>query len=751
MKRFNHRVIILSAIVLGSAACTFFVFPYSPLRVWESMQDVALSAKYYFEVLIYGFSDTVVTVTEYSKYPFRLPFNLPTDFEEFKALWSAYWQKVFNLETLQGYFSAVGNGLYNFSRILVFSMPFIIAVFVIAARSKQKTNNDYGKESKPLKLYKKLAKNVFSPVGRYVKSVFTYMRERKWFKLLFVTVWLLNFNVISIVLEFLAFYLYFVMSFDFAHIYRQFFKLLADLSAALWFIPLPLWIVGVFAVLAVVARKRAYAILRHYEMRNRGFLNERGVVTIVQGVPGAGKTAFCVDIALSAEVQFRDQAFEKLIECDLKFPFFPWQTLENDFKALVEKRKIFDLTSARKWIRKKQKQFETKPCRENIFGYDFEYYPYYADNKLKVEDIWTVAENYLCFYFIYTVRSSLILANISIRSDNALMDEGNLPLWNTDFFARTAEEREAYSRHSHILDFDMLRLGKVLLENNPNRNAFGFGVYVISEIDKERKSMPTLQEVKRSAEECNQKNDMFSELWKMSRHACVVDNEVFVKMFSDLQRPGNLGADVRELGEVLNIDKFSDFVPVLPIYSPFYLFDTLHAVVFGKFFSYYTDFRFRRGDNTLGCYIFKRIAAFLHRYKNGVYNTFGCSVLSISLQHGTMDGEVISRKWYKMPFKVYSERYSTDCLSGIFEKRAANNSVGLDKMPEYENIKATWDELSKQHSFFQEDIKKYAETEKKPRKTKKQQDKKRTSFDCDVEVFGLKSGNADKPKGKNNF
>ena len=263
--------------------------------------------------------------------------------------------------------------------------------------------------------------------------------------------------------------------------------------------------------------------------------------------------------------------------------------------------------------------------------------------------------------------------------------------------------------------------------------------------------MPTLQEVKRSAEECNQKNDMFSELWKMSRHACVVDNEVFVKMFSDLQRPGNLGADVRELGEVLNIDKFSDFVPVLPVYSPFYLLDTLHAVVFGKFFSFYTDFRFRRGDNTLGCYIFKRIAAFLHRYKNGVYNTFGCSVLSISLQHGTMDGEVISRKWYKMPFKVYSERYSTDCLSGIFEKRAANNSVGLDKMPEYEDIKATWDELSKQHSFFQEDIKKYAETEKKPRKTKKQQDKKRTSFDCDVEVFGLKSGDADKPKGKNIF
>ena len=28
----------------------------------------------------------------------------------------------------------------------------------------------------------------------------------------------------------------------------------------------------------------------------------------------------------------------------------------------------------------------------------------------------------------------------------------------------------AYSRHAHILDFDMLRLGRKMLEDNPNRN-----------------------------------------------------------------------------------------------------------------------------------------------------------------------------------------------------------------------------------------------------------------------------------------
>ena len=55
----------------------------------------------------------------------------------------------------------------------------------------------------------------------------------------------------------------------------------------------------------------------------------------------------------------------------------------------------------------------------------------------------------------------------------------------------------------------MLRLGHKMLENNPNRNAFGFGVYLVSEIDKERKNAPELMEVKRNTDECNQKNGLY--------------------------------------------------------------------------------------------------------------------------------------------------------------------------------------------------------------------------------------------------
>ena len=408
-------------------------------------------------------------------------------------------------------------------------------------------------------------------------------------------------------------------------------------------------------------------------------------------------------------MQLRDQAFEIILESDMKFPFFPWCNLENELKRAIEYHAVFSVPSCKAWLKKKLRRWEKSPCREKLFNYDYERYGLIYDDKLKVSDVWQVAEDYACAYFIYTVQSSLILANYSIRSDNLFADIGNFPLWNTDFFSRDSRLQDSYSRHAHILDFDMLRLGKILLQNNPNRNAFGFGVYVITEIDKQRKNTPELSEVKRNTDECNQKNDLFNVLLKMSRHACVIANRVFVKVIADLQRFGSLGGDVRELGEVVTIEGQSEMKPVLPFFSPFWVFGAFYDWVFGKFSNYYVQYRFNRADNTLFLYVLKSITAAMQRHYTGVCNTFGCGVLALTVESGKQDGEQLARKWYKMPKKVYANRYSTDCLSGIFEKRAEQNAVGLDDLREYADTRATWEELQEQHSFFQDDLNKVNE------------------------------------------
>ena len=136
-------------------------------------------------------------------------------------------------------------------------------------------------------------------------------------------------------------------------------------------------------------------------------------------------------------------------------------------------------------------------------------------------------------------------------------------MWSTSFF-RDGIDGE---RYAHILDFDVLRLGKKVLENNPNSGSFEFGVVVISEVGKERGNNLELREVKKTKEETNQKNDLFNSWLKMCRHSATVDNFPFVKVFTDEQRPASWGADARDLADILNIASSGRQRLALPFYT----------------------------------------------------------------------------------------------------------------------------------------------------------------------------------------
>ena len=192
------------------------------------------------------------------------------------------------------------------------------------------------------------------------------------------------------------------------------------------------------------AHSIAYAERRHRERRNRGFLNERAIVSIFYGTMGVGKTATITDAALSAEVELRDRAFSVIVDCDFCFPYFPWINLERELKTATVFHVCYDIPSIRRWVRKKSQRWCKDPCQSKIFGYDFTRYGLYHDDKLKVEDVWQVIEDYACAYMIYAVQCSLILSNYSIRSDN-IVKEGQFPLWDTDFFSRDSKYQEYYA------------------------------------------------------------------------------------------------------------------------------------------------------------------------------------------------------------------------------------------------------------------------------------------------------------------
>ena len=324
-----------------------------------------------------------------------------------------------------------------------------------------------------------------------------------------------------------------------------------------------------------------------------------------------------------------------------------------------------------------------------VVEYGLEY-----DNGLRAENIYSVLSTYAQAYFIYIIESSLIVSNYSIREDNLLLDNGNFPLWLTDFFPTNFRRS---SRHAHILDFDILRLGKKVLEGNPYAGSFEFGVIGITEIGKERGNNLELQEKKKSADEANQKNDRFNSWLKMCRHSATVDNFPFIKVFADEQRPESWGADARDLCDIVNIVSSGELKLAMPFYT---IGDMLAEWAFNKFIGLYYDFRFRRGDNTLLVHILKSVTAWLWKRNIKIYNRYGYSVLKIEKERGTMDGKVQKKKYYLMSAKIYRKRFATDCFADYFNDMALRTNVGLNDYREYLTECASVDELQAQNSYF---------------------------------------------------
>lgn len=692
----NYKHYICISITLVFILISFLFFKYSYIRLYESFIDLFTSFKYYINNLFNLNWNYDITINNFSKVPFKLPLNLPSSWDKFKILCSNYFKNFFDKDNFLNYFSFLVKRLYKFSRFVLILLPFILILFIII-KSKNNINNNYNKDSKPLVIFKKFEDKLFIPINLWIKNFIKFLFTYSFYIKLWIFIWFINFNFITIIIEFIAYYVYFIASFNLLSIYIQVLKLLKDLSVVINFIPLFGWII-IFAIcLSIIRKNIGYASLEHMECKNKGYINERPIVLFVIGTMGSKKTTLITDIALSEEVILRDKAFEKLLEIDLKFPYFPWINFENALKKAIKKHAVFNLASCKRFVRSKKINFEKQCSKKYLFYYDYKKYGTHYNDNLKIISIWDALEIYAQLYFIYVVESSLLISNYSIRTDIILNDLGNFPLWNTDFFKRDPMFMESYSRHSHILDFDTLRLGKKIVANNSKIGSFEFGVINTTEIGKERLNNLELLEIKKLDEVANQKNDLFNECLKMIRHAATVDNFSFVKFIADEQRLSSWGADGHELAEIIDIDECSDLNLCMPFFDLEYL---LINRLLNKFKIKYANYRFRRGDNTLLMYLYHGLISKLYSYQIRIFNTFGYYKLTTLIDAGTLNKKQKKNYYYLMPKKIYSKRFATDAFNDIFNNSSLNSNIGLNDLEEYKTEKASFEELSKQNSYF---------------------------------------------------
>lgn len=704
--KWQKRLNIALTVALTIAFILFgvLVFGVAYQRVFEALIDLYGGFKYYLCVLFGLPTNDLPSVTDYSKV-MEWTVILPSDFEGFKVNTTAYFSMLFSKENFLSWLSVTGAKVSVWAKVLTIFLPCVVVLIIVVKRIYATPNTRHNKDTFPLRIYKVVTRYTIEPLKRFLRQYFEFVKQHNSIWIIWLIIWVFNLNFATVITEFFAFYFYFAVSFDFKAIYTQIVKLFIDLQVIVKHVPLWIILIFVWLIFERWRKNLATAKLRRMENANRGFINDLPIVSMTCGSMGKKKTTIITDMALSQEVMFRNIAYGKLQETDMKFPNFGWIAFEMELRKCMEYGTVYNLATVKEWIKVKRARYE-KHHNDllQLYGYDSERYGLYYRDGLKTSYIFDVLSTYAQLYFIYVIQSSLIVANYSIREDNRLIDGGNFPVWSTDFFSKNPRP----SRHAHILDFDILRLGKKVLENNPNAGSFEFGVVAITEVGKERGNNLELKEVKKGTEETNQKNDLFNSWLKMCRHSATVDNYPFIKVFTDEQRPSSWGADARELCDIVHIVSSGNTRLALPFFT---IEDMLNEWLFNRFINLYEDFRFNRGDNTLLIYLLKKVIAFVYRRNTIIYNTYGYSISNIEKERGTMDGKTEKKKYYLTNKKIYSQRFSTDCFSDYFNDIAKNTKIGLNDYMEYQTEKATVTELKMQNSYFINALYKNADSE----------------------------------------
>ena len=704
--KWQKRLNIALTVALTIAFILFgvLVFGVAYQRVFEALIDLYGSFKYYFCVLFGLDPSELSSVTDYSKV-MQWTVILPSDFEGFKVNTTAYFSMLFSKENFLSWLSVTGAKVSAWAKVLTIFLPCVVVLIIVVKHIYATPNTRHNKDTFPLRIYKAVTGHTTEPLKRFLRQYFEFVKQHNSIWIIWLIIWVFNLNFATVITEFFAFYFYFAVSFDFKAIYTQIVKLFIDLQVIVKHVPLWIILIFVWLIFERWRKNLALAKLRRMENANRGFINDLPIVSMTCGSMGKKKTTIITDMALSQEVMFRNIAYGKLQETDMKFPNFGWIAFEMELRKCMEYGTVYNLATVKEWIKIKRARYEKQHNDLlQLYGYDSERYGLYYRDGLKTSYIFDVLSTYAQLYFIYVIQSSLIVANYSIREDNRLIDGGNFPVWSTDFFSKNPRP----SRHAHILDFDILRLGKKVLENNPNAGSFEFGVVAITEVGKERGNNLELKEVKKGTEETNQKNDLFNSWLKMCRHSATVDNYPFIKVFTDEQRPSSWGADARELCDIVHIVSSGNTRLALPFFT---IEDMLNEWLFNRFINLYEDFRFNRGDNTLLIYLLKKVIAFVYRRNTVIYNTYGYSISNIEKERGTMDGKTEKKKYYLTNKKIYSQRFSTDCFSDYFNDIAKNTKIGLNDYMEYQTEKATVTELKMQNSYFINALYKNADSE----------------------------------------
>ena len=646
-------------------------------RLYTSVIDVGISFAYYF-LFLFKITD-VINPTINDLLNIDIQDFLPFSIEEVIRKINAFPRTFYDSENFREYLIFVLENLCQILRVLTLLLPAVFLLFYVMFDS-------YATEHKEVKKNTRFERFVSKIRVIYVKAknvclwFYEYYKEHKGIPKLLLFVWLINTNILTVIMEALAYYFYFVCSFDLASVKIQLGKLVY-----------PVWICIGYFIFDLWRKNVAYKELKHMEARNRGYINTLPIVVLAVGPMGVGKTKSMVDMCLSLLNELRDRALRLMDKNMLRFPEFDFQAFEKDLREQILKRNIKNLATARRYVKVLRYSYGREPAPENLWGYDVKKYPHWYNNGLKLVGIWEVLENYAQEFFVYSLLTSSITSNIAIRCDVKLITKGYFETFDADFFKRDPAKIDTESSYSHIIDWDLFRVGCQMNKENAIAGSLEFGVIFASEIGKERQNTLELKEIKKGSDEANQKNDLFNAWLKYIRHNATIENECFVYFLADEQRPESWGADARDLSSVLHIMKISDRELTLH----FCFLPSIMNIIKKPYFDWYHKVKKYGNENVYVVSFLHQIVGKIFRRSEYLENAYGFYTQVIGSESGTEE----EHKYFLMCKKIYARRYSTDAFQDIFGQRTLESGTSIYEIDTYRSERAILEELNRQNSY----------------------------------------------------
>ena len=579
---------------------------------------------------------------------------------------------------------------------LMFVVYFILFITIVSCFISSPVSNDMrGKKTNSVKFFNKYIEMPIKYIYNHIIDFILLFRSKWYYKFPFILIWLLNFNVLAIGVEALAWILAFPTAPTAQSILFSTSKLILDVILIFVTSPTIVVLIIISVILIIHFKKIAYMILNSKLEHDIEILESASPGVMLAGPQGVGKTKVNAFFQRLIEIIFHRDLKKTLIKFQNEYPDFPFILFEDEIKEKKINGELKGLYSVRHFVKRKKEVFEA--TSDNTILYDYSG-PIEFDDSYKFVSIFEMLEQYAQAYFIYIEPSALAATNFPVRFDSYLDDIGNFPLWNDDPLHRTPSDFENYSHYSHILDQDSLRYGNHMDKENNNIGSFEFGSIGFTEKDKERGNRITNSRFDVNSDEANPLNDYLSLGMKMRRHSCNIDYKAYWRDTADLQRTSSLNADELELYDLLQIIKKSGVKLALPF---FFLFDW----IFNFLDYYYKDFidetRYYGTEFTLPSYLIRKAFSKIFVFRLRIYNTYGYEKVKISYNEACQhDKEPLEKVLYIVYKLAHAHIYQSDTLVNFFDVVASNSNSGLSGYPTYSSIKPTMEELDKQHSYF---------------------------------------------------